>query len=88
MAITLKSKSGDFPGGPVVKNPSSNVGNWGSILGQGTKIPHAVGQLTPCTTTGENLAHQQHHHRRVLHAAQRPQVPQLRPNRAKERKNF
>ena len=36
----------DFPGGPVVKNPPSNEGYMGSILGWGTKIPHATGQLS------------------------------------------
>ena len=41
----------DFPGGPVVKNQPYNAGNVGSIPGQGTKIPHAVGQLSPHTTT-------------------------------------
>ena len=30
----------DFPGSPVVKNPPSNVGDVGSVPGQGTKIPH------------------------------------------------
>ena len=40
---------GDFPGGPVVKNPS-NAGDAGSIPGQGTKMPHAMGQLSPRTT--------------------------------------
>ena len=34
----------DFPDGPVVKNPPSSSGGTGSIPGQGTKIPHAVGQ--------------------------------------------
>ena len=37
---------GDFPGGPVVKNPPSNAGDAGSISGQGTKIPQAAGQLS------------------------------------------
>ena len=37
---------GDFPGGPVVKNLPSNAGDAGSIPGQGTKIPHAAGQLS------------------------------------------
>ena len=32
----------DFPGGPVVKNLLSNAGDMGSILGWGTKIPHAI----------------------------------------------
>ena len=36
----------DFAGGPVVENPPSNAGDVGSILGGGTKIPHAAGQLS------------------------------------------
>ena len=44
---------GDFPGGPVVKNPPSNAGDVGSIPGQGIKIPHAVGQLSLRATTAE-----------------------------------
>ena len=43
----------DFPGGPVVKNPPFNAGDVGSIPGQGTKIPHAAGQLSPHATTTE-----------------------------------
>ena len=43
----------DFLGGPVVQNPSYNAGDTGSIPGQGTKIPRASGQLSPCTTTTE-----------------------------------
>ena len=43
----------DFPGGPVVKNLPSNAGNTGSIPGQGTKIPHATGKLSPGATTTE-----------------------------------
>ena len=44
---------GDFFGGPVVENPPSNAGaaaagDMGSSPGQGTKIPHAQGQLDPC----------------------------------------
>ena len=38
----------DFPGGPVVKNLSSNAGDVGLIPGWGTKIPHALGQLILC----------------------------------------
>ena len=40
-----REKCQDFPGGPGVKNPSSNAGDVGLIPGWGTKIPHAVGQL-------------------------------------------
>ena len=47
----------DFPGGPVVKNPPSNAGDTGSIPDQGTKIPHAVGQLSPGATTAEPVHH-------------------------------
>ena len=41
----------------MVKNPPSNAGNVGSISGQGTKIPHAAGQLTPRTATTEHVSH-------------------------------
>ena len=43
----------DFPGGPVLKNPPSNAGATGSIPGRGTKISHAVGQISPHATTTE-----------------------------------
>ena len=36
----------DFPGGPVVKNPPSNGGDVGSMPGGGTKIVHAVRQIS------------------------------------------
>ena len=40
----------DFPSNPVVKSPPSNAGVTGSIPGRGTKIPHAVGQLSNAIT--------------------------------------
>ena len=40
----------------MVKNPPYNAGDADSIPGQGTKIPHAAGQLSPRITTTE-LAH-------------------------------
>ena len=43
----LKLQCQDFPGGLVVKNPFCNAGDASSIPGQGTKIPHARGQLSP-----------------------------------------
>ena len=43
----------DFPGGPVIKNTPYSAGDTGSIPCQGTKIPHAVGQLSPRATTTE-----------------------------------
>ena len=39
----------------MVKNPPSNAGDAGSIPGRGTKIPHASGQLSPCTATTEPM---------------------------------
>ena len=36
-----------FPGGPVVKNLPANAGNVDLLPDQGTKIPHASGQLSP-----------------------------------------
>ena len=35
---------------PMVKNLPSNAGDTGSAPGQGTKIPHALGQINLCTT--------------------------------------
>ena len=46
---------GDFPGGPVVENPSCNAGNMGSIPSPETKILHAVGQWGLCQTMTEPL---------------------------------
>ena len=53
LQTSLKMQGRDFPGGPVVKKLPSSAGDAGSILGQGTKIPHAAGQLSPCATTTE-----------------------------------
>ena len=41
----------------MVKNPPANAGDMGSIPGQGTKIPHAVEQLSLCATTTEPMSH-------------------------------
>ena len=38
----------DFLGGSVLKNPPCNAGDAGSSPGRGTKIPHAVEQISPC----------------------------------------
>ena len=46
---------GDFPGGPVVKNPPTDAEDTGSVSGPGTEISHAVEQLSPCATTTEAL---------------------------------
>ena len=41
----------------MVKNLPSNAGEEGSIPSRGTKIPHAVGQLSPRATTREKPVH-------------------------------
>ena len=53
MSLLKRQNSRDSPGGSVVKNPPSNVGDKGSTPGQGTKIPHTVGQLSPCALESE-----------------------------------
>ena len=52
-----KDNQKDFPGGPMVKNLPSNVGDMGLIPGQGTKIPHALGQLSLCTARKTQCSH-------------------------------
>ena len=39
----------DFPGGPVVKNPSCNARDAGSIPGQGTEVPQLERSLRATT---------------------------------------
>ena len=45
--------SGDFPGGPVIKNPPANEGDTGSIDPWSRKIPHDAEQLSLGTTATE-----------------------------------
>ena len=45
----------DFPGGPVAKNPPCNAAVTGSIPGQGTKISHAMEQLSLRVATTETV---------------------------------
>ena len=51
--LTIQEQQGDFPGGPVIKNPPCNAGDSSSILGRGSKIPRAKEHLNPgAATTG------------------------------------
>ena len=52
--ITLSKKG--VKCGPVVKNSPASAVDTGSVLGQGTKIPHAIEQLSPQATTGKSYA--------------------------------
>ena len=51
----LKVQVGNFPDGQCLKNPSSNAENTGSAPAQGTKIPHAMGQLNLRASTKRSL---------------------------------
>ena len=51
----ILSKKG-VKGGPVVKNSPASIVDTGPIPGQGTKILHAIEQLSPQSTTGESCA--------------------------------
>ena len=48
--VPFKMNSRDFPGGPVVKSLPSDAKDAVSNPGWGTKIPHAMGQLSLRTT--------------------------------------
>ena len=47
--------SGDFPGGPVIKNPPVNTRDTCLIPGLGTKIPRAMGQPSLLSATTEPM---------------------------------
>ena len=51
--IKYKNWLWDLPGGKVVENLPCEVEDVCSIPDQGTKIPHATGQLSPCATSTE-----------------------------------
>ena len=51
---TCQEHTEDSPRGPVAKDLTYNIGDMGSIPGQGTKIPHAIGQPSLHATTREN----------------------------------
>ena len=56
LKFQLRSHFRDFSGGLVVKTSPSNAGDVGLILGWGTKIPNALGQLRLCATSRAALS--------------------------------
>jgi len=48
-------KDGGVSGGSVIENPPANAGDKSFNPWNG-RIPHAKGQLSPCTTTTEALS--------------------------------
>ena len=49
----LKCTIWSFPAGPLVETPPCSIGDMGLTSGLGTKIPHAMEQLSPWTTATE-----------------------------------
>ena len=66
----------------MVKNPPCNAGDVSSHPAQGTKIPHAVEQLSLGTTAREPTRI----NKRSYMIQRRSHVPQLRPDAAKLKK--
>ena len=76
--IFKNASSGDFLGGPVVKNLPCNSGDLNLIPGQGTKIPRAEEQLSPHVISTEHATT-----RESKCCNGRSCVLQLRPDRGK-----
>ena len=51
----IKMANKDFPGGSMVQNLPSNVGDAGSTVGWRTKLLHASGQLSSHSAATESL---------------------------------
>ena len=56
-SVETKLYQGEFPGGSVVKDLSCNTGDVGLTPGWGTKVPHAMEQLSLHTTTTESMCY-------------------------------
>ena len=61
-----------LPGGPVVKNKPANAEDMRSISSSGTKIVHAVGQLSPCATNTEPAGLEPVLHNKRSHSKEKP----------------
>ena len=74
VGLWSKVNKEDLPGSPVVKKLPFKDRGCGLDPWSGTKFPHASGQLSPHTSTREPKCRKE-----------RPYVPQLRPDGAKNR---
>ena len=74
----------DFSGGPVVKNLLGNAGDMGWIPGWGTKIPHAVKQLSTVLHTVNLTSGSRVPRLESMCWNKRSPVPQLRPDTARQ----
>ena len=66
----------------MVKSLPCNAGDVGSIRGQGTKIPHAAGQLSPWAATRVHVPQGE-----IPHDEGKSLVPKVRPYPAKKKKD-
>ena len=66
-----RKQAWNFLGDPVVGHLPSSAGDMGSIPGPETKIPHAQGQLSPCTTSTEPTGSKSHAPQQVKASATR-----------------
>ena len=64
---------GDFPGGPMVKNPPANAEEVDLIPGQGNKFTHAEGNLSLNTTTTKPHALEPILHNTRSHCNEKPE---------------
>ena len=89
-SIEWDPRKKDFLDSPVVKNLPSNAGDVGLIPGQGTKIPHAVGQLNLLTATREPSGFRAHalQLEKPLMLQQRDYEPQRRCSAIKKEKKM
>ena len=76
---------GDFPGGPVVKNPPCNEEDMGLIPGQETKVSHAAEHLSPHAPELVSCNYQSQHAttRKFVYCSERSHMLQLRHKTAK-----
>ena len=54
--LIRNKQSGDFPGGPVVKNLPSSAGHVSLIPGQGTRVPHTMEHVNLCAATRQPVS--------------------------------
>ena len=70
MTSSLKIQLGDFPGGPVVKNPTFIAGDADSIPDWGIKVPYAAEQLSPRAATRVHIGATPEPSRSGVHVSQ------------------
>ena len=80
----LKALQWDFPGGPVVRHLPCKARDGSLTPGRGTKIPHAVGHLSPgdtvtepvsCSSRSRHALEATLHGKRSHHSATREKPP-------------